>query len=83
MNNCEAPAKTVAVTVAVTVLLLVVPLVIYIMAMHRRIAPYVAISKSFSGGGLPAAALAAQGFIPELKQDISRAVQAMKRARNY
>ena len=76
MNNCEAPAKTVAVTVAVTVLLLVVPLVIYIMAMHRRIAPYVAISKSFSGGGLPAAALAAQGYI-------SRAVQAMKRARNY
>ena len=76
-------AKTAAIAVAVTVLLLVVPLVAYIAMMHKRIAPYAAISRSFSTGGLPAAALAAQGFAPQLRNDIRLAVEAMKRSGKY
>lgn len=72
-------AKTAAIAVAITVLVFVLPLAAYIALMHRRIAPYAAITKSFGAGGLPAAALAARGYIPELKHDIRRAVEAMKR----
>jgi hypothetical protein len=71
--------KSAAIAVAVTVLVIVLPLAAYIYLMHKRLAPYAAISRSFSAGGLPAAALAARGYIPELKQDIRRAVDVMKK----